>query len=123
MAPEYQYNMGEQQQVYGGAYSSSPMQSPYSTDQQHQQRGNDGFPSAQFATKLINEPVVANMAMHYGNTLVDSGKEKIEKYIPVTALRYYFAVDTDYVFTKLMLLFFPFTHKVSFSYFFFLVFK
>lgn len=30
-------------------------------------------------------------------------------------LKYYFAVDTAYVLKKLLLIFFPFTHKVSFK--------
>ncbi|EZA59467.1 hypothetical protein DMN91_010745 [Ooceraea biroi] len=69
------------------------------------------FPSPQFATELLAQPVVTNMAMQYGNALVGSGKQHFEKYVPITALKYYFAVNTDYVFAKLMLLFFPFVHK------------
>lgn len=51
--------------------------------------------------------------------LADSGKtmvqEGVQKYVPVSQLKYYFAVDTKYVLSKLGLLFFPFVHKVSFS--------
>ncbi|XP_014229731.1 protein YIF1B-A isoform X2 [Trichogramma pretiosum] len=74
---------------------------------------NDGFSTggAQFATQLLAEPLVQNMAMSYGNALANSGKQQFERFVPITALRYYFAVDTDYVFMKLILLFFPFTHK------------
>ncbi|XP_012255301.2 protein YIF1B-A [Athalia rosae] len=64
-----------------------------------------------FATQLLAEPMVTNMAVQYGSALVGSGKQQLEKYVPVTALKYYFAVDTDYVVAKLALLFFPFTHK------------
>jgi len=72
------------------------------------------FASPQFATQFLAQPVVTDMAVQYGNALVGTGKQHLEKYVPVTALKYYFAVNTDYVFAKLMLLFFPFTHKVSF---------
>ena len=67
--------------------------------------------------QFLNEPLVANVAMQYGQALVGSGKQlvdrEIEKYVPVTRLKYYFAVDTGYVTKKLGLLFFPFTHAVS----------
>lgn len=49
--------------------------------------------------------------------LADTGKQfmksEIERYVPVSRLKYYFAVDTKYVLSKLKLLFFPFTHDVS----------
>jgi hypothetical protein len=55
--------------------------------------------------------------MQYGEALVDSGKQLVgqglEKYVPVSRLKYYFAVNTGYVTKKLGLLFFPFTHSVS----------
>lgn len=61
--------------------------------------------------------MVQDMAMQYGQKLADQGKELVnkefEKYIPVTKLKYYFAVDNKYVINKLRLLFFPFTHRVS----------
>lgn len=41
-------------------------------------------------------------------------EKEIEKYVPVSKLKYYFAVDTKYVVSKLGLLFFPFSHTVSF---------
>jgi hypothetical protein len=67
--------------------------------------------------QFLNEPLVANVAMQYGQALVGSGKQlvdrELEKYIPVSRLKYYFAVDTRYVTKKLGLLFFPFTHSVS----------
>lgn len=61
--------------------------------------------------------MVANMAMQYGQSLVGQGREfvdkKLEKYVTMTQIKYYFAVDTRYVMKKLQLLFFPFTHSVS----------
>lgn len=67
--------------------------------------------------QFLNEPLVANVAMQYGQALVGSGTQLVgqglEKYIPVSSIKYYFAVDTRYVTKKLGLLFFPFTHSVS----------
>ncbi|XP_012526834.1 protein YIF1B-A [Monomorium pharaonis] len=69
------------------------------------------FMNPQFATQFLAQPVVTDMAVQYGNALVGTGKQHFEKFVPVTALKYYFAVNTNYVFAKLMLLFFPFSHK------------
>ncbi|KAL0128860.1 hypothetical protein PUN28_003911 [Cardiocondyla obscurior] len=69
------------------------------------------FTSPQFSTQFLAQPVVTDMAIQYGNALVGTGKQHLAKYVPITALKYYFAVNTDYVFAKLMLLFFPFVHK------------
>lgn len=67
----------------------------------------------QFA--MFQQPLVQDMAMQYGQRLADQGKELVEKefekYIPVTRLKYYFAVDNKYVINKVRLLFFPFTHR------------
>lgn len=40
-------------------------------------------------------------------------KQGLEQYVAVSRLKYYFAVDTKYVMSKLGLLFFPFIHSVS----------
>lgn len=37
---------------------------------------------------------------------------QIDRFVSVSKLKYYFAVDTSYVVKKLGLLVFPFTHKV-----------
>lgn len=107
MIPEYGFNVPEQPPPYG--FNTVPMQH-YSSPEGH----GDDYSSSQFATQLLTQPIVTNMAVQYGNALVGSGKQHFERYVPVTALKYYFAVDTDYVMSKLSLLFFPFTHKVSF---------
>lgn len=66
-------------------------------------------------SQFLNEPLMANVAMQYGHTIVGHGKQivdqQLEKYVPVSRLKYYFAVDTGYVTKKLGLLFFPFTHS------------
>lgn len=72
-------------------------------------------PQHQFA--MFQQPIVQDMAMQYGQKLADQGKQlmesQFEKYIPVTRLKYYFAVDNKYVINKLRLLLFPFTHSVN----------
>ncbi|XP_034192737.1 yip1d-interacting factor 1 [Osmia lignaria lignaria] len=107
MVPEYGFNVPEQQPLPYG-FNTPPVQnSPYPANEGH----GEQYLSQEFATQLLAQPVVTNMAVQYGNALVGSGKQQLEKFVPVTALKYYFAVDTNYVFTKLALLFFPFTHK------------
>lgn len=105
MMPEYGFNVPDQQApAYG--FNTGPMPNYQSPDNQ----GND-YSTSQFATQLLAQPVVSDMAVQYGSALVGTGKHQFQKYVPIKALRYYFAVDTDYVLTKLALLFFPFTHK------------
>jgi hypothetical protein len=112
MPSDYGFNIPEQniststptsygfnQQVPMSLYSPTNVQS-------------DGFASNSFSTQLLSDPLMTNVAMHYGNALANTGKQHIQRFVPITALRYYFAVDTDYVVMKLFLLFFPFTHKV-----------
>nr|XP_045616707.1 protein YIF1B-B-like isoform X3 [Procambarus clarkii] len=66
-------------------------------------------------TQIFQDPLVANMAMQYGQTLANQGREyvdqKLHKYVSMSQVKYYFAVDTQYVMKKLKLLFFPFTHS------------
>lgn len=73
-------------------------------------QGGSGYPG-QFA--MFQQPIVQDMALQYGQKLADQGKELVhsqfEKYIPVSKLKYYFAVDNKYVVNKLRLIFFPFT--------------
>lgn len=79
---------------------------------QYMERENPQTPSF----NVFQQPIVQDMAMEYGQKLADQGRElvneKIERYIPVTRLKYYFAVDNKYVMHKLRLIFFPFTHSV-----------
>jgi protein transport protein YIF1 len=64
---------------------------------------------------MLQQPMVQDMAFQYGQKLADQGKElmnkELEKYVSVTKLKYYFAVDNRYVMNKLRLIFFPFTHR------------
>nr|SVE77173.1 EOG090X0ATU [Daphnia lumholtzi]SVE78411.1 EOG090X0ATU [Daphnia lumholtzi] len=66
-------------------------------------------------TQFLQNPVMANMAMQYGHSLMGQGKEvldrELNKYVSTSRIKYYFAVDTAYVAKKLALLVFPFTHR------------
>lgn len=79
---------------------------------------NQGFP---MPSQVFSQPIVADLAMQYGASMVGVGRQivdrELEKYVPVSRLKYYFAVDTKYVGNKLRLLFLPFTHSVSKEYF------
>ena len=62
--------------------------------------------------ELMANPLVTDMAMQYGQNIVGKGQEEIkknlDKYISIGQLKYYFAVDTNYVGRKLAILLFPF---------------
>lgn len=49
--------------------------------------------------------MMTNMAMQYGQTVMNQGSEEfkknIDRYVSIGQLRYYFAVDTAYVGRKL----------------------
>lgn len=63
--------------------------------------------------------MMANVAVHYGQALVASGRQivdkELEKYVAVSRLKYYFAVDSAYVGKKLSVILFPFLHTVSYD--------
>lgn len=102
-------NMYDGRQVFPPPYTSS---SDYSHIHPSAPPVDLGF---SIPSQFLNEPLVANVAMQYGQALVGSGKQLVgqglEKYVPVSRIKYYFAVDTRYVTKKLGLLFFPFTHS------------
>ncbi|CAO2626114.1 Protein YIF1B [Lemmus lemmus] len=78
--------------------------------------GGLGYPSPSSSPEsaFLADPM-SNMAMAYGSSLAAHGKELVDKnidrFIPVTKLKYYFAVDTMYVGKKLGLLVFPYLHQ------------
>ncbi|KAM9443281.1 protein YIF1B-like isoform 1-T1 [Salvelinus alpinus] len=63
---------------------------------------------------LLSDPM-SNMAMAYGSSLASQGKDLVDKnldrFLPISKLKYYFAVDTVYVGKKLGLLVFPYMHQ------------
>lgn len=64
--------------------------------------------------QIFNDPM-ASMAMKYGSSLADQGKEyvtqNVDRWFSISRLKYYFAVDTTYVTKKLLIILFPFINK------------
>nr|XP_014341368.1 PREDICTED: protein YIF1B-like [Latimeria chalumnae] len=77
--------------------------------------GNPGTQGQNFPTQSFLSEPMSNFAMTYGSSLASQGKEivgrNIDRFIPVSKLKYYFAVDTLYVGKKLGLLIFPYLHQ------------
>lgn len=63
---------------------------------------------------IFNDPM-ANVAMAYGSSFADKGRDMVNKelnrFVSVSKLKYFFEVDTKYVIKKLVLLMFPYTHQ------------
>ncbi|XP_062053735.1 protein YIF1A isoform X3 [Lepus europaeus] len=63
---------------------------------------------------LLGDPM-ANVAMAYGSSIASQGKDMVHKelhrFVSMSKLKYFFAVDTAYVAKKLGLLVFPYTHQ------------
>eukprot|EP00794_Sanderia_malayensis_P020285 gene20285-22271_t len=116
------YNYQQQQpaqQLPPSSYSGSTQlfedTSQFNEPPPMSQAQNIGMQQGQFpGAQLVNDPM-ANMAFQYGTSLASTGKEfvdqKIDHFLSVSKLKYYFAVDTSYVLKKLGLLVFPFTHQ------------
>ena len=89
-------------------YNPQYAPSPYDPQQPQINPNQIGF-------NMFQQPIMQDMAFQYGQKLADQGKElvnkELEKYVSVTKLKYYFAVDNKYVMNKLRLLFFPFAQK------------
>lgn len=120
-----QYN--QQQPPYPGQPGAGGPRQPQQNQGGYGQQGGDGSgyfnPAGMMPPGMNNfNPMLQTFAKQYGETLVGQGKEmvdeKIQKFVTVSKLKYYFAVDTAYVMKKMGLLFFPFTHKVlSYNYY------
>lgn len=111
----------QQQQPPHQQYSGGPAGGRQQQQQAGGYPGQDGGffnPAGGMMPPGMNNfnPMLQSFAKQYGETLVGQGKEivdeKIQKFVTVSKLKYYFAVDTGYVMKKMGLLFFPFTHKV-----------
>merc|ERR1719495_273297 len=114
---DQQYNSDQQ---YGGQtqlfedtsnYNNPAMFQEHDLHSQQQQQ----WPGQQFLQENPGANMAANMAMQYGQTFVPAAGEyvekKIESFLSISKLKYYFAVDTTYVVKKLGLLAFPFAHE------------
>ena len=53
------------------------------------------------AGQFISNPVLTGFAAQEGEKILQKGQEEINKYISIGQLKYYFAVDTNYVARKL----------------------
>ncbi|XP_076845920.1 protein YIF1B isoform X1 [Brachyhypopomus gauderio] len=76
--------------------------------------GMNKGPVAYTDQTLLSDPM-SNLAMAYGSSLASQGKEimdkNLDRFIPISKLKYYFAVDTLYVGKKIGLLVFPYMHE------------
>nr|XP_015196551.1 PREDICTED: protein YIF1B isoform X2 [Lepisosteus oculatus] len=77
-------------------------------------RGSEAAGAGYPGQALLSDPM-SNLAMAYGSSLASQGKQIVDKnldrFIPISKLKYYFAVDTVYVGRKLGLLVFPYMHQ------------
>ncbi|KAK2847138.1 hypothetical protein Q5P01_010137 [Channa striata] len=89
--------------------TGSRSQTGYSRNQQ------PGPQAAGFSGQSLLSDPMSNLAMAYGSSLASQGREMVDKnldrFIPISKLKYYFAVDTVYVGKKLGLLIFPYMHE------------
>lgn len=110
-APQNIYPQMQMPQQPSAPYADQTPQMQYNNYQNTNMYNN----TMQQNLGMFAQPVVQNMAMQYGQQLADTGKtmvkKEIERFVPVSHLKYYFSVDTKYVTSKLRLLLFPFTHK------------
>ncbi|XP_059487504.1 protein YIF1B-A isoform X2 [Neocloeon triangulifer] len=106
MTPDPMYNPNYGGYAQDGIYGAQPNQ-PYQPMPQE-------YSAPGFAMPGLTDPM-ANAAFQYGQVLMGQGTQAVgrefEKYVPVSRLKYYFAVDTGYVVKKMQLLLFPFWHS------------
>ena len=64
---------------------------------------------------LVNNPMFSAAAQQYGEQLATRGQayvgQNVSRFLAVSHIKTYFAVDTNYVLKKLAILLFPFTHR------------
>lgn len=98
---------------YGGGYPGGGGPAMYTGQQNPAPSAGQQFmmPGA----TMLQDPMVTNFAVSYGKDFAAKGQQEItgflDKYVSISQLKYYFAVDTSYVTKKLSLLVFPFIHK------------
>nr|XP_054758469.1 protein YIF1B-A-like isoform X1 [Lytechinus pictus] len=117
--PRAKQQQGRQPQLFDDTSTGMPppqgvgAQPPPPGGMQENPYGGPPGPMQYPGQNLMNDPM-ANMAMQYGASLADQGKDVVEKqidrFMSVSKLKYYFAVDTTYVAKKLLILLFPFSH-------------
>lgn len=69
----------------------------------------------QMTQMLVNNPMFSAAAQQYGEQLASTGQayvdQGVSRFLAVSHLKTYFAVDTNYVLKKLGIVLFPFTHR------------
>uniref|UniRef100_A0A915PC81 Protein YIF1 n=2 Tax=Meloidogyne TaxID=189290 RepID=A0A915PC81_9BILA len=90
----------QQQPQYDPHFNYSSNIPPSDTSQQQQS----------FNQQFMYDPFV-NTARHLGGQFAEQQKQKITQYISTFNLKYYFAVDVNYVRRKLLIILFPFLHR------------
>lgn len=92
--------------------NSQMAQNSYMPNSQTQQQPSLYNPAD--VNRLFNDPM-ANMAVKYGSNFAVQGKDyvaqNVDRWFSISKLKYYFAVDTTYVYKKLLLILFPFINK------------
>ncbi|KAI3413701.1 hypothetical protein GPALN_011185 [Globodera pallida] len=68
------------------------------------------FPQIDQQQQFMYDPLL-NTARHLGGQFAEQQKQKFTQYISSFNLKYYFAVDTNYVRRKLGIILFPFLHR------------
>ncbi|KAF7633816.1 hypothetical protein Mgra_00006786 [Meloidogyne graminicola] len=105
-------NPFEQQQQFDGQATFE-----YYTQQQQtiDSRQRMDYSNFSATTQMLNQQFMydpfMNTAKHLGGQFAEQQKQKITQYISTFNLKYYFAVDVNYVRRKLLIILFPFLHR------------
>ena len=71
--------------------------------------------ATQMTQMLVNNPMFSAAAQQYSEQLATTGQayvdQSVNRFLAVSHLKTYFAVDTNYVLKKLAIVLFPFTHR------------
>ncbi|KAJ1564965.1 hypothetical protein HK096_005324 [Nowakowskiella sp. JEL0078] len=115
--PNPSHGYGYQPQTYQNSYSSNTGSDFYS-QQPPVQTLQDQQPAAQFGNFPLPDfqsNAAAQLGMQFGGAALKQGQEymnqNISQYVSINQLRYYFNVSNSYVFTKILLLLFPFRQQ------------
>ncbi|XP_073995649.1 yip1d-interacting factor 1 isoform X3 [Rhodnius prolixus] len=104
------------QQGYGYGIPNNGAQDFYRPNEQINQ--NQSFMQHAFGKDqpFPGHPLMTDMAFVYGSKIVDTGKEivdkELNKYVSLSRIKRYFAVDTNYTIKKLRLILFPFNNVI-----------
>ncbi|KAK1154952.1 protein YIF1A [Acipenser oxyrinchus oxyrinchus] len=107
--------MGDPTQLFDDTSAGMPPQHPGGYPSQPGGYPQQGYDMGGFSADSIFTDPMANVAMAYGSSMANQGKDmvskEIDRFVSINKLKYFFAVDTKYVMKKLALLMFPYTHQ------------